>query len=459
MPSASTPQGRPPSPQPTATRRSPPRSPVVQSVVFVALVVLLLTLVAQGGSTSSNEAYVISSAAQAAHIRRLQAEHRAKQPRQNTPPPQQPHYNDGSASFHGSDASTLTTTSHAGVAADPLDRITALLRPHSESNLRWLAIGDSITQGIAPAAVRSKRTKLHHPVNGTCSYLTPLSMALGPKVSFVGPYSAAHAGPYAATCSDTGRRHAATWGITAEQVSSNKDYRAKYRALRMSLDGSAREPLSRGAKVYDWVREYRPHIVSILIGTNDLAGGTGHHVTLDDYIQPMVVQAMRAAEDATAMDSHEHSEARRRANQGRCEIIVLLMTLLPRADEVQQLVENFNEKLERRDQAWLHERCLEVLAVSDHLDAANSAQFYDGLHPAAIGENIVAFNIVRELTIWEQNRSHNVTFAAERSAKTTARWQQGRLGADELEERAAAEVAAEGNDVALVTPVPARDGA
>jgi lysophospholipase L1-like esterase len=299
-------------------------------------------------------------------------------------------------------------------AAHPLRRVLAHTRVGVPGPIRWLAIGDSITQGVAPLAVRTKMTRHTHPENGTCSYVSELVRLLGdaaPAVEFVGPFSEAYAGPFAPSC--LAHRHAATWGITAEQVTSNSNYRSQFRPLRLNIDGSARTPLNnRGARVYDWARQHRPHVVSVLLGTNDLSRGHKVDELLNTFLYVLATQAIRGVEDAANADKHEHALARRWvAHGGECEAIVLLLALLPRTDEVNSLVEDFNDKLTRRDAAWLgHAKCVEVLNIGDGLRPEDPTQFYDGLHPAAVGEALIAHNVMRELGAAAQPPAvHNTT--------------------------------------------------
>jgi lysophospholipase L1-like esterase len=268
------------------------------------------------------------------------------------------------------------------------------------SSLRWLAIGDSITQAIAPSELRTRAFRRAHPPEGTCSLLAFLRDELSSRCAvesvFVGPFHLAAGGPYNPICPKPSPRHAATWGITADEVSSNRGYKAHFRPLHNSPNGSRRESLTRGSRVYDWVRTHRPHVVSLLLGTNDLSMGSSPHVLLDEYLQPLVLQAIRAAEDTKFVELHDSGGTGH--DSASCVVVVVMMTLLPRADEVMSAVSDFNELLERRDKRWLHHPCIEVISISEGLNASNVNLFYDGLHPTNNGSQIIARNVVRELT-------------------------------------------------------------
>jgi len=399
-----------PSPLPVAPSAATPltrvpRSPIIQAAVLIAMALLVGALVFNGGSSSSAEAYVISSAAHAAHIRHLSQERR-RRVQENSRAARPP----SAASAEGHHV---------------LDRVTVKLPPHRTAGpepLRWLAIGDSITQGLAPEELRRRPTRRTHPTNGTCGYLSVLGRELndirdrgveGATIQFVGQFDEAHLGPYPTACMRV--RHCATWGITAASVTSNERYKPTYRPLHLSSDGMPRDSLSRGARVYDWVRQHRPDVVSVLLGTNDLAAGTTNGALVDDLLRPLVLQALRAAEDGAAVDRRSHADARRWEHRGKCDAVVVVVLLLSRADGANDEVASVNEKLERRDRRWLQDKCVEVVSAGDGIDAHDPTHMYDGLHPGPRGEAIIAANILRELTKWGGS-AHAVPTADSRPA-------------------------------------------
>lgn len=233
--------------------------------------------------------------------------------------------------------------------------------------------------------------RFNEATDGACGPVTWCPRGMSCRVEFVGPFDTAALGPYPGFCPRPLPHHAATWGITAHEVTSDKGYVRRHKALRLSRDSTPRELLPRGARVYDWVREHRPTLVTVLLGTNDVAVRRAKpHELVALLIAPLVQQVLWAAED----DAHVHRAGRKRA-PGRasiCDVVVAVGTLLPRADALAADVHAFNEALLSSTDAPLRHPCVAVAHIGTHLNAsaAETADLYDGLHPAERGEAAIA---------------------------------------------------------------------
>ena len=306
---------------------------------------------------------------------------------------------------------TNVPQSNKSILARALD----IARRQRAFELRLLVIGDSISQGLAPSSVRSKGAVRNpkHPDDGLCSYRSALIKRLqkgadSVLIRPVGPRNSTWGGPDPTDCDPQPGPHAARWGISAEAVVDVSHYKRPRNA-------STTNKVLKGQEVFDWVLEGAPQLVTVLLGTNDLAMGTTPSKLLNKYIAPLLRQVLRAsARVEAAMNGAKPSST-------QCPVEIAVIPLLPRADSIMAQAKAYNDLLAHQaalsstacGDAGQHVKpdfnsifcspCITVLKdltkTVDGLDAVDESIFYDGLHPSRKGEAIIGNAIANQLLV------------------------------------------------------------
>jgi hypothetical protein len=374
------------------------------------------------------------------------------------------------------------TPLHETVLVDLVDVPSVSAPAHKDRRqlLRVMFVGDSITEGMAPSHSQASRPLV--PKEGSCSYRFPLIKLLeqnmGVLIRPVGPF-AGHVGSRATheACekqlsdfiSDVSDRHASIWGITAHELIGPGDFQKKRSFARKYYFGKKSQQFRSMdsdltvAMMHDqhgklesaafaerierehlrrWSYFLRPQLMTVHIGTNDLATGASAATMIFDrwpktilaLLLPDVVFDDTVASTSTPLPQVRCSPAAER----RC---IGITTILPRSTPSHQsLIDESNDWLSRiqlckaaasgADESknacadcviktapgplvaqsatnWLPSHvvaeawcmpCVFILNISSPNRINDSLQFmYDGLHPNSAGEQRIAEIMAEEL--------------------------------------------------------------
>jgi lysophospholipase L1-like esterase len=347
--------------------------------------------------------------------------------------------------------------------------------------LRVMFVGDSITEGMSPNHSQVMRPLV--PKEGACSYRFPLIRLLeqnmGVRLEPVGPF-AGHVGSrathevcktqlshYIGGVSD---RHASMWGITARELIGPSDLvkkRLHDRAYFFGTNSSQVRELDSDvtvAKLRDqhskvgnaafaerlerehlrrWSYFLRPQLMTVHIGTNDLATGASAAAMVFDR-WPRVILALLLPDVVFDGSTSAHSHEVQCSPPGAERRCIGITTILPRLRSTLPQSIPLHRSLIDESNAWLAQiqsckaaaagggdacvscvtkavraaslanraqelplnvvaetwcmRCVFVLNISSPSRINDSLQFmFDGLHPNSAGEQRIAEIMADEL--------------------------------------------------------------
>ena len=304
--------------------------------------------------------------------------------------------------------------------------------PFVSRDVRIMFIGDSITQGTT-ANLRflgKKKQKWQFPKNGTCSYRFHLlkllndylqrNSCLHPEAGScreqsrravaVGPYHSSFGGRAPSWCKEVRgmlgadqTAHGAVWGIEIEEMHEGRAAERHAAMLRLvGLRGKSEVSALRKDGPKDWVVQFRPAVVLVFLGTNDLhteEPGTVFE-RLEALLDPLL--AIAGGVDSSAFGR-------------RCTFRVVATTLPvhfaadppPSIPEYNALLLRFNKTIRQPCNASstnLMEcsTCFHLIdgagaAFAGHTKESISAVTYDLIHPNRLGEVAIAEAIFHEL--------------------------------------------------------------